>query len=206
MSSNFDGMSKQTSIRYGAEAEIQLAAWMEECFHGRRFILKKGRICIVSCGASTYTWLVKKGTLFGMLRGAEVDRELAYDFFREGKILHAMEPDKTVELHALTDATLVQFASDPINDAIRKDPKLASFLAEHYHARFKETLNRYRQAALTSSEMRLASLERELSVTDGLDPADVDDSTLALFLGIHRVSVNKIRKKLKKRTPLPSIV
>lgn len=201
MSSNSDSTSKQTSIRHGVEAERQLAEWMEGNFDGRRFSLKKGCICVVSCGTSTCTWLIKKGTLFGMLRGAEADKELAYSFFRKGQIAHAMEPDKTVELHALTDATLVQFPSSSLNDAIRKDPRLSSLLAEHYHARFQETLRRYRQAALISSEERLAALERELSAIDGLDPADVDDSTLALFLGMHRVSVNKLRKKLKRHPP-----
>ena len=188
---------------HGIAAEKELAAWLEGNFAGNDFSLRKGRVCIVSCGVSTYTWLVKSGNLFGTMRDERGDKELAYSFFHAGQILYSMQSDISVELHALNDAVLVQYPTEPIHAATRKDAHLCRLFAEHFHARFQTTLNRYRQAALISSEERLYQLESELSTIEKIDPDAVDDSTLGLFLGMHRVSVNKIRKKLRIAPPPP---
>ena len=76
--------------------------------------------------------------------------------------------------------------------------ELSWALAEYYHYQFVRTLDNYKRAALDPSEVRLQDIEDFLENIESLQGEKVSDSTLAAFMGMHRVSISRIRKKLSQ--------
>ena len=174
-----------------------LASWAEENFEGEEFNCKKGRVYVISCGTRTYTWFVKEGVLFTTAQSSSSDDELANTIWQKGGMIHSLDEDIMLPLHALTDCVLVRYPSEDLNAKIREDAALGWQLAEHYHDQFTSTLAKYKHAALDVSEDPLAYLENMFAQIEGLEDEHIGDATLASFMGMHRVSVSRVRKKLE---------
>ncbi len=183
-----------------------LASWAEDRFVGEEFHCKKGRVYVISCGTRTYTWFVKEGVLFTTAQSECGEEELANTIWQKNCMIHSLDEDTMLPLHALTDCVLVRYPSEEINRHLKENPELGWLLAEHYHDQFTSTLAKYKHAALDASEDQLKYLEDIFSQIDELKGEHISDATLATFMGMHRVSVSRVRKKLdgqKADTPLP---
>lgn len=165
---------------------------------GEDIAIKKGQVYLLPCGTKTYTWLVREGVFFTTLRVEDAEGELANTVWRKGWIIHSLDEDITLPAHAMTDGVLRKVNSAELNKVIRGDAKLGFALAEHYHAQFTNTLLHYRLAALEPSKQRLARFEEYFSNIPGLENEKIDDTTMSLFMGMHRVSVSRLRRELHK--------
>ncbi|MDO4502294.1 MAG: hypothetical protein Q4D06_03845 [Coriobacteriia bacterium] len=159
---------------------------------------KKGTVNVISCGSRTYTWFVKEGCMFTTMQTEQGIGELANSIWQAGNMIHSLEDDKMLPMHALTDVVLVRVSSEDFNEQVHKDASLSWELAEYYHYQFVRTLDNYKRAALDPSEVRLQDIEEYLQNIDALKGERVSDSTLASFMGMHRVSISRIRKKLSQ--------
>lgn len=178
--------------------------WVEEHNEGTEFVCKKDQVYVFSCGTKTYTWFIKEGIMFTALQTEYSEGELANTIWRAGDMVHSLDDDIMLPCHPLTDCVLVRYNSDHLNQQIRANAELSWYLAEYYHHQFTSTLSNFRHSALDSSEVRLAFLEKRLHDFEELKDEHISDATLALFMGMHRVSVNRIRKKLAANgTPVP---
>lgn len=175
------------------------ADWVYANMEGEEIHCKKDQVYVLSCGTKTYTWFIKEGVLFTALQTESSEGELANTIWRKGDMVHSLDDDIMLPFHALTDCTLFRCSSKQLNAHIRESAELSFMLAEHYHNQFTHTLGNYRHAALDNSEDRLEHYERIFSEIDELEGEGASDATLALFLGMHRVSVSRIRKKLQKQ-------
>lgn len=175
------------------------AQWVFQSMEGEELHCKKDNVYVLSCGTNTYTWFIKEGVLFTALQTDKSESELANTIWRKNDMVHSLESDIMLPFHALTDCVLFRCSSKELNDRIREDADLSFLLARHYHDQFTHTLANYRHAALDDSEDRLAHYERVFSEIEELNGEKVSDATLSLFLGMHRVSVSRLRKKLQNR-------
>ncbi len=182
--------------------EAAFAQWAHEHNEGEEFHCKKDQVYVLSCGRKTYTWFIKEGVMFTAMQTENSEGELANSIWRKNNMVHSLDEDIMLPFHALTDATIVRYSSENLNRQIREDAELSWWLAEYYHNQFTRTLSNYRHAALDASEDRLAYLEDMFMGIDELKGERISDATLASFMGMHRVSVSRIRKKLVKEKPL----
>lgn len=173
------------------------ADWVYNNLSGEELHCKKDHVYVLSCGTKTYTWFIKEGVLFTALQTETSESELANTIWQKDDMVHSLDEDIMLPFHTLTDCTLFRCASKDLNSRIQQDPELSFALAKHYHDQFTHTLANYRHAALDSSEDRLAHYERVFAEIEELEGERVSDATLALFLGMHRVSVSRLRKKLQ---------
>lgn len=181
-----------------------LATWVHENLEGSEFKIKKDRVCMISCGTKTYTWLINAGTGFTVSQSADGNEELANTIWVPNNIIHSFDEDIMLPMHALTDCSLVRYSSEEFNAAVSSNAELAWALAEHYHNQFTETLSRYKRMALVPSEDRLLEIESALKSIPELKSVKISDAILSLFMGMHRVSVSRLRKKLGE-APSPSL-
>lgn len=156
---------------------------------------KKDQVFILSCGTKTYTWFIKEGVLFTALQSPKSEGELANTIWRAGDMIHSLDEDIMLPAHMLTNCVFVRFSSEELNAKVKEDPELSWYLAEYYHNQFTRTLNNFKHSALDASEDRLAYFEEELSAIEELEGERMSDAILALFMGMHRVSVNRLRNK-----------
>ena len=156
----------------------------------------KGVVCLLPCGTKTYTWLVHEGVFFTALRVEGAEGELANTIWRKGDMIHSLDVDITLPAHAMTDGILRKVDSAQFNAMAQADPELGFALAEYYHSQFTMTLTHYRQAALEPSKLRLARLEEAFSSMPELEGEKIDDTTMSLFMGMHRVSVSRLRREI----------
>lgn len=124
------------------------------------------------------------------------ENELANSIWMANDMVHSLDTDIMLPFHALVDSVITRFSSKEINPLIQGDAELAWHLAEYYHTQFTRTLSNYRHAALDASEDRLAYLEKMFDSIEELKGEHISDATLAAFMGMHRVSVSRIRKKI----------
>ena len=175
------------------------AEWICNNNEGEELHCRKGQVYVLSCGTKTYTWLIKEGVLFTTMQANYTEEELANSIWRKDDLVHSLDDDIMLPFHALTDCTIIRYSSEELNSQIRQDADLSWHLAEHYHDQFTYTLSNYRHAALDSSEARLAKLEERFASIEELEGERMSDAVLALFMGMHRVSVSRIRKKLEQK-------
>lgn len=178
--------------------EAAFARWAREHNEGEEFHCKKDQVYVLSCGRKTYTWFIKEGVMFTAMQTEHSEGELANSIWRKDNMVHSLDEDIMLPFHALTDSTIVRYPSEPLNRQIQESAELSWHLAEHYHDQFTRTLSNYRHAALDASEDRLAYLEHMFSQIEELKGERISDATFASFMGMHRVSVSRIRKKLAK--------
>lgn len=171
--------------------------WALENNEGTELRCKKDQVYVLSCGTKTYTWFIKEGVMFTALQSKQSEGELANTIWQAGEMIHSLDEDIMLPAHALTDCVLIRFSSEEINAKIKKSAELSWYLAEYYHNQFTRTLSNFKHSALDSSEVRLAYLENRLNEIEELKGERISDATLALFMGMHRVSVSRIRKKLE---------
>lgn len=164
--------------------------------------MKKDRVYMISCGAKTYTWLVTEGAGFTVSQNNDGKEELANTVWVPNNIIHSFDEDIMLPMHALTDCVLMRYSSEEFNSAIRMSRDLAWALAEHYHGQFTETLYRYKRMALVPSDDRLIEIESNLKSIPALKDVKISDAMLSLFMGMHRVSVSRLRRK-NGETPPP---
>lgn len=169
-----------------------------ESLPGEDIPIRKGQVYLLPCGTKTYTWLITKGVFFTTLRVEDAEGELANTVWSKGWIIHSLDDDITLPAHAMTDGILRKVDSADFNALIQKDAALGFALAEHYHAQFTRTLLNYRLAALEPSKQRLARYEDFFSNIPELEGEKIDDTTMSLFMGMHRVSVSRLRRELHK--------
>ena len=176
----------------------QLYQWAIENLDTTELRCKKGTVNVISCGMRTYTWFVKEGCTFTTMQTDQGIGELANSIWQVGSMIHSMENDKMLPMHALTDVVLVRITSEDFNKGVQASAELSWALAEYYHYQFVRTLDNYKRAALDPSEVRLQDIEDFLENIESLQGEKVSDSTLAAFMGMHRVSISRIRKKLSQ--------
>lgn len=181
--------------------DSRLAEWALENLEGEEFKMKKDRTYMISCGAKTYTWLVTSGAGFTISQNGFEDKELANTIWSPDCFIHSFEDDIMLPMHALTDCALTRYASDEFNEKVRADAELAWLLARHYHDQFTETLYRYKRMALMPSDERLVEIEENLRNMPALKDVKISDSILSLFMGMHRVSVSRLRAKISDTPP-----
>lgn len=186
--------------------QVQFLEWAIENNAGTEFRFKKDQVIVLSCGTKTYTWFVLEGVMFTAMQSKLSEGELANTIWRKNSMVHSLDDDIMLPAHALTDCTLLRFSSEEINAKIKESPELAWYLAEYYHTQFTRTLSNFKHSALDTSEARLAYLEKQLSSIEELEGERVSDAVLALFMGMHRVSVSRIRKKLESSSEIRDLV
>lgn len=169
-----------------------------ESLPGEDIAIRKGQVYLLPCGTKTYTWLIIKGVFFTTLRVEDAEGELANTVWSKGWIIHSLDDDITLPAHAMTDGVLRKVNSADFNALIQNDASLGFALAEHYHAQFTRTLLNYRLAALEPSKQRLARYEDFFASIPELEGEKIDDTTISLFMGMHRVSVSRLRRELHK--------
>lgn len=179
--------------------DSKLATWALENLQGEEFKMKKDRVYMISCGAKTYTWLVTSGAGFTVSQSANGDEELANTVWVPNNFIHSFDSDIMLPMHALTNCTLMRYTSSEFNEKARASAETAWLLAEHYHNQFTETLSRYKRMALMPSEERLVEIESTLQSLPELKDVKINDSMLSLFMGMHRVSVSRLRKKIAEK-------
>lgn len=158
----------------------------------------KGQVNVLSCGTKTFTWLIESGVLFTTMRVDGAVGELANTVWRRGYIIHSFEADKMLPAHPLCDSSLIKVDSTLFNEAVAGDAELSMALAEHYHMQFTSTLLHYRYASLLPSKTRLAMFEDYFNSLEELQGSRVDDGVMAMFMGMHRVSVGRLRRNLSQ--------
>lgn len=176
--------------------KTEFAAWLRKTAQGESFRIRKDQVYVLSCGTKTYTWLIDSGALFTSMQAEGGDNELANSIWLADDMVHSLDDDIMLPFHALSDSVITRFSSEEVNPLIEADADLAWHLAEYYHTQFTRTLSNYRHAALDASEVRLAHLEEMFANIPELKGERISDATLAAFMGMHRVSVSRIRKKL----------
>ena len=169
-----------------------------ESLPGEDIPISKGQVYLLPCGTKTYTWLIREGVFFPSLRVEGAEGELANTVWRKGWIIHSLDTDITLPAHAMTDGVLRKVDSSELNALIRGNAELGFALAEHYHAQFTRTLLHYRLAALEPSKQRLARFEEYFANIPELEGERIDDTTMSLFMGMHRVSVSRLRREILK--------
>lgn len=176
----------------------ELVDWALQNIPYEKISCDKDRVYVVSCGTKTYTWIVENGVLFTTSQTKHSNSELANTIWKKNQIIHSFDEDIMLPFHALTDCTLIRCLSEDFDSNVKKNAKLSWLLAKHYHDQFANTLANFRHAALDPSETRLRYLEEMLGEIPELKNEKISDGTLALFMGMHRVSVNRIRKKIEQ--------
>lgn len=174
----------------------EFAAWLRKTVPGEPLHVKKDQVYVLSCGTQTYTWLVDNGVLFTSMQANGGKNELANSIWFKNDIIHSLDLDIMLPFHAMVDSTIVRFSSKDLNSLIRADAELSWYLADYYHTQFTRTLSNYRHAALDASDDRLAHLDEMFNSIEELKGERISDATYAAFMGMHRVSVSRIRKKL----------
>ena len=173
-------------------------AWSMDNVTLEKMNCEKDRVYVLSCGTETYVWFVLSGVLFTASQTETSDTELANSIWEKGDIIHSFDKNIMLPFHTLTDSVIACCRASEFDQKVQANARLSWLLAIHYHDQFRFTLLNYRHAALDPSESRLEALERYFDNIEDLDEK-ISDSTLALFMGMHRVSVNRIRKKLEAR-------
>lgn len=158
----------------------------------------KDQVYVLPVGTRTYTWLVKSGVFYTTLEVENLEGELANTVWHAGDIIHSLDVDIVVPAHAMVDGELVRVLSSEFNGKLEGDARASMALAEYYHRQFTQTLFHYRFAALVPSKERLAYFEDYFGSMPDLEGAKVDDKTMALFLGMHRASVSRLRHEAGK--------
>ena len=176
----------------------EFAKWVQEHNTGEEYFCQKNRVFILSCGTRTYTWFLKSGVMYTALQLENNEGEVANTIWQKNDMIHSLHEDIMLPCHALTDSVLIRYPSEELNKQIRDDKELSWYLAEHYYSQFRKTLINYQHATLDSSEDLLSYVEDKLSQIEELKGEKISDATLAAFMGMHRVSVSRIRNRLSK--------
>ena len=154
---------------------------------------------MLACGTKSFTWLILRGVFFTVHQTEHNHAELANTIWREGMLIHSFDENIMLPCYALTDGELLQLPSDLFNAAVEKDADLSFALAQHYHDQFKSTLENYRRNTLDPSDVRISDLEARFAAIPELENEHISDSVIAMFTGLHRVSVNRLRNKSKSK-------
>jgi len=169
-----------------------------ESLPGEDIPCSKGQVIILPCGTKTYTWLVRAGVFFTTLRVEDAEGELANTVWRAGDMIHSFDIDITLPAHPMTDGVLRKVDSDALNAMVRENAELGFALSQHYHHQFTNTLLHYRLAAIEPSKRRLVRLDDFFANIPELEGERVDDTTMSLFMGMHRVSVSRLRREINR--------
>lgn len=172
------------------------AQWVRDNNEREIFRCKKDQVYVLSCGTKTYTWIIDQGVLFTTKQAESGEGELANSIWRADDMVHSLDDDIMLTFRALTDCELARYSSQELNAQIRSNPDMSWYLANYYHNQFTKTLASYHHAVLDSSEERLMYLEKMFDGIEELKGERISDATLASFMGMHRVSVSRIRKKI----------
>ena len=173
--------------------------WALETFDGEITECPKDRVYLLPCGTKTYTWVVIKGIFFTADKTEFSDTELANTIWMPGNLIHSFDENIVLPCHTLTDVVLCRIPSEEFNEKVAADAELSFALAKHYHDQFRSTLSNYRHSALDPSDVRIKAIEEQFANIDELQDAHISDAVIALFTGLHRVSVNRLRKGHKRK-------
>ncbi|MCQ2751885.1 MAG: hypothetical protein MJ189_02140 [Coriobacteriales bacterium] len=183
----------------GQSKDLSFYNWVKQNLEYDELKFKEDQLCALSCGLNTYTWFVEKGVLFTTVQLNDSQGELASNILRQGDMIHSMCEDTMISFRCLTSVSLIRIESKPFNKAIKDNPDLSWQLNKYYCDLYTLTLQNYKYAVLDSTENRLEQIDKQLSNLSELKNKHVSDSVLAAFLGMHRVSVCRIRNKLNKK-------
>lgn len=178
-----------------------LCNWALETFDGEITECPKDRVYLLPCGTKTYTWVVVKGIFFTADKTEFSETELANTIWTPGDLIHSFDENIVLPCHTLTDVVLRRIPSDEFNAKVAEDAELSFALAKHYHDQFRSTLINYRHSALDPSDVRIQAIEERFANIDELKDVHISDAVIALFTGLHRVSVNRLRKGRKRKKP-----
>lgn len=173
--------------------------WTLQTFDGEMTECPKDCVYLLPCGTKTYTWAVVEGVFFTADKTELSDTELANTIWMPGDLIHSFDENIVLPCHTLTDVVLCRIPSDEFNAKIAEDAELSLALAKHYHDQFRSTLMNYRHSALDPSEVRIQAIEEQFANIDELKDTHISDAVIALFTGLHRVSVNRLRKGRKRK-------
>ena len=173
----------------------RLTNWVLENCKGDTLRCKKNQVLELSCGTQSYTWVLLEGAMFTSVQAEDSDAEIANLIWRKGDIIHSLLDDIAITCNALTDLVLLRVSSKELNECVKQNPELSWALADYYHTLFRRTFANFCQSALVPSEERLRILQQDLAAIPELKGVKISNDVLALFLGMHRVSVSRLLNK-----------